>query len=766
MFLFTTMVNENFLTTGFLNLNDHQSTNKSLWIADKPTEVLEFENEIKIKIPFNKQVLEHDDIIPSSNSSCIFYWLSIVAYNDETLRVYLSEEKINSSINESQILKFDPTIKVTPLKVYFDKDQWVVKDGNDKIKSVISLKEAEINFWSDLIEPPQDTLQIEFFPDGIADKNISLNSNDYFFPKRRGSLPLALVKQNDVVLSHTLSFVAFHDECFSGTGERFSNLNLSGSTFNLINQDGQGVNSRRVYKNVPFYVSNRLYGIFFNTHAHCKVSFKDYSTKSVQFVSDDSNVDFFIFGGNTIEKILFNYKCITGFPNVPPLWSYGIWMSKMTYFSEKEIDEIVMTLQQDEFPFDVIHIDTGWFRKDWLCEWKFNTKRFPNPKEFIQKLKSKGIKVSLWQLPYIAKNAIQCEEAITHKYIGVSGNSNKDSNSNFGVEDYAGTIDFTNPHAIAWYKDLLRELLEIGVKCIKADFGEEIHMNATYKAMDAKLLHNLYPFLYQKAVSEITEEITSDSIIWARSGWAGCQRFPVHWGGDAEASWSGLSGSLKGALHIGLSGFAHWSSDIPGFHGTPNFMNSIISDNLYVRWTQCSVFSSHMRYHGTSNREPYHFPNVKNIIKAWWRMRYALIPYISELSHISANSGYPIIRSLIFEHPDDKICWNINDQYYFGSDIMVAPILNDSGVRDIYLPKGSWVDFYTGEVLEGNQWLMHYKSELQTIPVLFKKNSTISIYPESVMNTDEIIESKIIKVEIDDSFKGIDSIVNFPFLKL
>jgi len=192
-------------------------------------------------------------------------------------------------------------------------------------------------------------------------------------------------------------------------------------------------------------------------------------------------------------------------------------------------------------------------------------------------------------------------------------------------------------------------------------------------------------------------------------------------------------------------------------------MNSKISDNLYVRWTQCSVFSSHMRYHGTSNREPYHFPNVKNIIKAWWRMRYALIPYISELSHISANSGYPIIRSLIFEHPDDKICWNINDQYYFGSNIMVAPIFNDSGVRDIYIPEGVWVNFYNGEEIIGGKWLKLYTTELNKIPVWIKKNSAISIYPDIVSNTDEMIHSKIIRVEINDSFNGIKSVVNFPF---
>ncbi|MGC6431392.1 MAG: alpha-xylosidase [Jejuia sp.] len=756
------MIKDNYLVSGFLNLKDYNNSNKHIWIAGKPSKVIELNDEIKILIPFKKQDLIDDDIIPSSNIPDKMFWLSIVAYNDETLRVYLSKKKIKRTINDSPVIKFDSRFHKTPLKLFYSDNQWVVKDSKNNTKATISLKKPEINYWSDLIESPQEFLQLDLFPDG-TEKKISLNSYDHFFPKRKGSLPLALIENNNKITDYTLSFSALPHEYFSGTGERFSKLDLSGSTFNLINQDGQGVNSRRVYKNVPFYLSSRLYGVFFNTHSHCKISFKDYSSKSVQFLSNDSHLDFFIFGGGTIEKIVKNYRCITGFPSTPPLWSYGIWMSKMTYTSENEINTIVEKLQKNEFPFDVIHIDTGWFREDWLCEWKFNRERFPDPKKFIQQLKSKGVKVSLWQLPYISKGAIQAEEALNNKFIGLSVGNKNNSDSNFGVEDYLGTIDFTNPDAVLWYKNILKELLEMGVKCIKADFGEEIHMDAKYHGMDAKRLHNVYPLLYQKAVSEITKETTKDSIIWARAGWAGCQRFPVHWGGDAEASWNGMSASLKGALHLGLSGFAHWSSDVPGFHGYPNFMNSIIPDNLYVRWTQFSVFSSHIRYHGTSDREPYHFPKVESITQAWWRMRYALIPYIKELSETSAYSGYPIIRALIFEHPEDKISWAIDDQYYFGPSILVAPIFNDSGVRDIYIPEGLWVNFYNGEEIIGGKWLKSHTTGLDKIPVWIKKNSAISIYPDIVSNTDEMIHSKIIRVEINDSFNGIKSVVNFPF---
>lgn len=265
--------------------------------------------------------------------------------------------------------------------------------------------------------------------------------------------------------------------------------------------------------------------------------------------------------------------------------------------------------------------------------------------------------------------------------------------------------------------------------------------------MTPELLNNLYALLYQKAAYEITKEVTGDGIVWARAAWAGCQRYPLHWGGDSASTWDGMAGSLKGGLHFGLSGFAFWSHDVPGFHSLPDFMNSPVSDDIYVRWTQFGVFSSHIRYHGTSKREPWSYPAIASIVKKWWKLRYALIPYIMEQSEKATRTGYPVLRALIFHHPEDKLCWHIDDEYYFGDDFLVAPVMNSEGYRDVYLPKGEWVNFFTGECFEGECWLKKVDVPLEEMPVYVRRGATIPMYPEEVDCTDEMDLSKSILVK-------------------
>jgi len=260
--------------------------------------------------------------------------------------------------------------------------------------------------------------------------------------------------------------------------------------------------------------------------------------------------------------------------------------------------------------------------------------------------------------------------------------------------------------------------------------------------------------LYQKAAYEITKDVTGDGIVWARAAWAGCQRYPLHWGGDSCSSWDGMAGSLKGGLHFGLSGFAFWSHDVPGFHTLPNFMNSVVDDDVYVRWTQFGVFSSHIRYHGTNKREPWHYPAIAPIVKKWWKLRYALIPYIVEQSKKATETGYPVLRALLFHHVDDKLCWHIDDEYYFGDDFLVAPVMNSENRRDVYLPEGQWVNFFTGERMEGGRWLKNVEVPLEEMPVFVRQGAVIPVYPEDVECTDEMDLSKSVSIHIDENFKG------------
>lgn len=302
---------------------------------------------------------------------------------------------------------------------------------------------------------------------------------------------------------------------------------------------------------------------------------------------------------------------------------------------------------------------------------------------------------------------------------------------------------------------MLKPLLQMGIKCIKTDFGENIHTNHRYHAMAPERLNNLYALLYQKAAFEATREATGQGIVWARSAWAGAQRYPLHWGGDAESSWAGMAGSLKGGLHLGLSGFAFWSHDVPGFHSTPDFMNSPLDELVYLRWTQFGVFSSHIRYHGTCPREPWHYPRVAPIVRRWWHLRYRLIPYIVEQSQKACRSGLPMIQALLVRHPDDRQAWHICDEYYFGQSFLVCPVMNGRNRRDIYLPEGLWVNFFTGQRLEGGRWYYDVAVPLQEMPVFVRPGIAIPVYPDEVESTDDMDLSKTVSLNISRDYKGL-----------
>jgi alpha-D-xyloside xylohydrolase len=729
---------------------------EALWKAYAPSHIEEREGDIVVTIPYQKQ-LHQEDMAADERTPQQCYDLIIRAYEPNIVRLFTTMSG-DEMVEADDMLQFSPEVKRQPLRLVGSD----IIATNGKKVATIDLTEPVIDHWSDLQPAPQPAPFITFYPDGDETKGVAL-SDDHFSPPRYDALPLGFVSRGNTSAygteRATISFKCEPDECFVGTGERFRKMDLSGQTFQLKNQDGQGVNNRRCYKNIPFYMSSRMYGTFYHTSDYCKLSLADHSTRSVQFLNDHATLDVFLMGGQTPEEILKSYRMLTGFPQMPPLWSFGIWMSRMTYFSADEVNEICDRLRAEHYPCDVIHLDTGWFRTDWLCEWKFNPERFPDPKAFIKRLADNGYKVSLWQLPYIASGAEQIEEAKTNKYISQPTKEEESSTggaSNFSALDYAGTIDFTYDKATDWYKNqLLKPLLEMGVKCIKTDFGENIHMDHKYHAMEPERLNNIYALLYQRAAYEVTQEVTGDGIVWARSAWAGCQRYPLHWGGDSESSWAGMAGSLKGGLHFGLSGFAFWSHDVPGFHSTPNFMNSPLREDVYVRWTQFGVFSSHMRYHGSFKREPWHYPNIAPIVKKWWKLRYQLIPYIIEQGELSCKSGYPMLRALLMHHSHDRQVWHIDDEYYFGSEFLVCPVMNSDNRRDIYLPEGLWANFFTGERLEGGRWYYNVEVPLDEMPVFVRPGALIKLYPDEVDSTDDMDMSKAITIEITKDYKGI-----------
>lgn len=739
----------------FMDVDPAFKRHESLWKCWQMSEIKEKDGDIILTIPFQCQ-LQQDDMAPDDNMQQESCNLILRAYGSKIMRLFMTMDN-DSMTDKDDMLLIDETINHEQLSFVNEDGLYRITDKEGHTRATVDTRPYPIDHWSDLLPAPQPTTFLTIYPDGDTDKPIEL-SDDHFSPPRYDALPLGFVKKDGHNERATISFKCEHDECFVGTGERFRKMDLSGSTFQLKNQDGQGVNNSRCYKNIPFYMSSRMYGCFYHTSDYCRLSLADHSSRSIQFRNDRATLDVFLIGGQTPEEILRGYRQLTGFPSMPPLWSFGIWMSRMTYFSAEEVNSICKRMRDEHYPCDVIHLDTGWFRTDWLCEWKFNPERFPDPKGFIHHLKENGYRVSLWQLPYVAEGAEQLQEAKENHYI--SEPKDKDikedtgGQSNFSALDYAGTIDFTYNKATAWYQQLLKNLLDMGVNCIKTDFGENIHMDHTYHGMTPDRLNNIYGLLYQRAAYEITKETTGEGIVWARSAWAGCQRYPLHWGGDSQSSWDGMAGDLKGGLHFGLSGFSFWSHDVPGFHSTPDFMNSPIDEDVYVRWTQFGVFTSHMRYHGTCKREPWEYPAIAPIIKRWWHLRYRLIPYIYRQGELTTHSGYPMIQALIIHHPQDRTAWHIDDEYYFGREFLVAPIMNSRNKRDIYLPDGVWVNFFTGERYEGGRWIRNYECPLDLMPVFVRPGAKIEMYPEDVECTDQMDLTQAVTLTIDNNYKG------------
>jgi alpha-D-xyloside xylohydrolase len=661
---------------------------------------------------------------------------------------------LQEDLDSSPMIERDHTLHTEQLVLQqgAEAGEYVIKDASGRVVLRTLPSRPPSHLWSRQLPDPDPVFDAVVCPDSVAE--VPLMAHDTFFPAHRESIGLGCVLRGDRSRLSLFSLHARPGERFLGTGERFSRFGLAGTTIVLENTDALGVSSRRAYKNVPFYVSSAGYGLFVHTSYRTRLSFADISSRAVQGAVESSTLDLFFIGGGSVQSIIRNYRRLTGVPRKPPMWSYGAWMARMTYFSAREALEVAKGMRRGGFPCDVIHLDTGWFRTDWRCEWEFSSERFPDPEGFFREMKSLGFRVSLWQLPLVTEGTSLYSLAREKRYIAPGTMPPLESK----FDDARGcTIDFTNPQAVEWYKGLLRKLLRMGAAAIKTDFGESIDMQASYHGMSAARLRNIYCLLYHRAAFEVTREVYPDGIIWARAGWAGSQRYPVPWGGDAACTWDGLAATIRGGLQIGLSGFAFWSHDVPGFHSLPSFMNDRPSDELFVRWTQVGVFTSHLRFHGSSAREPWEYPSVAMVVREWLKLRYALIPYLHREGEQAISSGLPVFRSLVFHHEEDPVAWTIEDEFYCGGTFLVAPILNAAGVRNVYLPTGEWIDFWTGERIRGPVVLGRMEQPLSRVPLYARGGAVIPFYPEPVACTDEMDLTRTAELVFDESYRGFRS---------
>ncbi len=541
-------------------------------------------------------------------------------------------------------------------------------------------------------------------------------------------LPFSFIKRgSDNSRSINPVFLLSPGERIYGCGESFTSLNKVGQKVHLSVTDPQGPETDGMYKPVPFYFSNRGYGIFMHTSAPVTADFGASYIGAQRLFMADEQMDFFIFFGEP-KDILNEYTNITGKSPMLPLWSFGTWMSRITYFSQDEGLEIARQLRKHKIPSDVIHFDTGWFGVDWQCDYEFAKERFKDPVGMLKQLSKDGFHTCLWQLPYFTpKNRFFPE--IIEKGLHVVNAA-----GGMPVED--AVLDFSNPATVSWYQSKIEGLMKQGVSTIKCDFGEAAPYNGFYHSGKGGLYeHNLYPLRYNKALWEVVERShPGEGIIWARSAWAGSQRYALHWGGDAATNNIGMLGDLRGGLSFGLSGFSFWSHDMGGFV-------TASPEDIYRRWLPFGFLSSHTRAHGAPPTEPWLISeSFTEAFRACAEMKYKLMPYVYAQAKDCSERGLPMVRALLVEFPQDPGAWLVEDEYMFGSQMLVAPLMESGNSRTVYLPKGKWIDYQTGKVYVGG----YQTIEAGRIPaIILVRDGSIIPHVPLAQRTDQIQWDKV-----------------------
>lgn len=542
-------------------------------------------------------------------------------------------------------------------------------------------------------------------------------------------LPFSFIKRGaDNSRSVNPVFTLAPGERIYGCGESFTSLNKVGQKVHLSVTDPQGPETDGMYKPVPFFFSNRGYGIFMHTSAPVTCDFGASYIGADRLFMADEQMDFFVFFGEP-KEILDEYTDITGKSPMLPLWSFGTWMSRITYFSQEEGLEIAKQLRAHRIPCDVIHFDTGWFGVDWQCDYQFAKDRFENPEKMLKQLAKDGFHTCLWQLPYFTpKNRFFPEIVEKGLYV-------KNAAGGMPYED--AVLDFSNPETVAWYQSKITGLLKQGVSTIKCDFGEAAPYNGFYHSGKGGLYeHNLYPLRYNKALWEAVErQYPGNGIIWARSAWAGSQRYALHWGGDAATTNIGMLGDLRGGLSFGLSGFSFWSHDMGGFV-------TASPEDIYRRWLPFGFLSSHTRAHGAPPTEPWLISeSFTEAFRDCAEMKYKLMPYVYAQAKDCSERGLPMVRALFVEFPQDKGAWYVEDEYMYGSQMLVAPLVESSSEREVYLPKGKWIDYQSGEVYEGG----YQTIKAGRIPaVILVRDGSLIPHVSLAQRTDQINWDKVI----------------------
>jgi alpha-D-xyloside xylohydrolase len=511
-------------------------------------------------------------------------------------------------------------------------------------------------------------------------------------------------------------------ELVYGLGERFGPLVKNGQSVDIWNADG-GTSSEQAYKNVPFYLTNRGYGVLVNHPGHVSYEIGSEAVERVQFSVPGESLEYFLIYGPTPKEILERYTALTGRPASVPAWSYGLWLSTSftTAYDEETVTSFIDGMAERDLPLSVFHFDCFWMREFNWCDFEWDPRTFPDPEGMLGRLHDKDLRVCVWLNPYIGQRSPLFAEAAAAGYLV------KRPNGDVWQWDLwqagMGLVDFTNPDATRWYQDKLRTLIAQGVDCFKTDFGERIPLEVEYfDGSSPERMHNLYTQLYNEAVFQVLQEAKGEgeAVLFARSATAGGQQLPVHWGGDNTSSYESMAETLRGGLSLALSGFGFWSHDIGGFEGTPD-------PGVFKRWTAFGLLSSHSRLHGSdSYRVPWAFDEeAVEVTRIFTKLKLRLMPYLFAAGQEAHTRGIPVMRPLQLEFPGDRAVEFLDRQYLLGPDLLVAPVFSASEV-EFYLPSGTWTEYFSGRQVEGGRW-MRETHGFDSLPLYVREGAVLPL---------------------------------------
>ncbi|MDR1443350.1 MAG: alpha-xylosidase [Treponema sp.] len=557
----------------------------------------------------------------------------------------------------------------------------------------------------------KDSWGVSFYRGGKALTSISGRNSGHFTVEGEGAY---MVQYLSIAVG----------EAIYGLGERFTPFVKNGQTVDIWNEDG-GTASEQAYKNIPFYLSGRGYGVLVNSPGRVSFEIGSEVVSAVQFSVPGEVIDYYVIGGDSLKDVVSNYTALTGRPALPPAWSFGLWLSTSftTDYDEKTVTHFVDGMAERNIPLRVFHFDCFWMKGCRWVDFEWDKEQFPDPAGMLRRLHDRGLAICVWINPYVAQKSPLFDEGMAKGYLLKRPNGDVWQWDRW--QPGMALVDFTNPAAAAWFAGKLKGLLDIGVDCFKTDFGERIPVDAAYyDGSDPQKMHNYYTYLYNKTVFELLEQERGkgEAVVFARSAAAGCQKFPLHWGGDCAATYESMAETLRGGLSLALTGFGFWSHDISGFESTA-------TADLFKRWCAFGLLSSHSRLHGNqSYRVPWNFDDeASDVLRFFTELKCRLMPYLWAKAVESHSRGLPLLRAMVLEFPDDPGCAYLDRQYLLGDSLLAAPVFSPEGDVDYYLPAGRWTNILSGELTDSRGGWRRERHNYFSLPLLARPNSVIPL---------------------------------------